>query len=157
MNVLKWFQISRAVGRENHSRVVSLAESVLKKNPDDLAALTFAATHSFHAGDLKSAKRYANKALTSHPEDFDLRCLVIQILQQENNHDGILEQARWLLAIEETNSDPIDLQAIKTVQKLDRLVPESSRFPSATQVLKDNQQLRADYIAWAKEYVSRYA
>ena len=157
MNVLKWFQISLAVGRENHSRVVGLAESVLKKNPDDLSALSFAATHSFHSGDLESAKRYAYRALNSHPEDFYLRCLVIQILEQEHNHDGILEQARWLLTIEETNADPIDLEAIKTVLKLDRLVPESYRFPSATQVLKDNQRLRADRIAWAKEFVNRYA
>jgi tetratricopeptide (TPR) repeat protein len=154
MNIIKWFQMSRAIGRNDHSRVLSLCQAALKKNPHDFAALSFAATHSFRLDDLESARNYADRGLSLRPEDFDLRCLIIQILQKLNDHQGILEQARWLLAIEETNSDEINPEAIKTVQNLERLVPKGANIPSASKVLRDNQQLRDEYIVWAREYVN---
>jgi Tfp pilus assembly protein PilF len=152
-NLLFMFRISRAIGRNDHHLVVELSEKALKKDPNNIPALSFAASHSYSLGDYTAARKFAERALSIDPSQTDLHLILVKIFQYNDDHEGMLEQAKWILAIDETNTDALDPNMVKTVHKLERIIPSGSSIPKASQVLIDGELHRAECVAWAKEYI----
>lgn len=149
-----WLKISKAIGRQDHELVVELSMRVLRKKPDNFAALRFAATSLESMGEFERAKGLVQKALTVNPDDFDLRCVLVRILNPAKDHEELLEQARWLVALSETTLPEDDLLFEKAASTLDRIPISAKLADAANQDFEQRTQGHQTYLRWARGYIA---
>ena len=150
-----WLKISNALGRQDHGRVIDLSMKVLRKKPDNFAALRFAATSLESMSEFERGKEFAHKALAVHPGDFDLRCALVRMLNPAKDCDELLEQARWLVALSGTTLPQDDLWSEKAANMLDHFPISAKLANAAKQDIEQQTQEHQTYLRWAKGYLAR--
>jgi len=150
MNIFWMFRVSTAIGKNQPQKVLDLCKTRLRNHPKDIIALDFAADYSYKAGDTASAKFFAKRSLAIRPDDFDLHSMMIRILDGEGDQEAVLEHARWILALEETNSDRGDRQIEKQMNGFWRHFIKKEWQNDLMCNLDSKRIYRAKFIAWAK-------
>jgi tetratricopeptide (TPR) repeat protein len=154
VNLIWWLKISLATGRKDHKRVVELSLRELEKDPQNVSALSFAATHSEAFGDFEKATHYASKALASDPDDFDLHCLLIRNLDPTKDREALFEQAKWLIAISETTLPNQMAQFQKLLRTIEYIPFSGKARNGAEQDFYEQRQYQGSYLQWAKDFLS---
>ena len=154
-HALWWLRISRAVGREDHVRVVELAEEVLRRNPEDLPALHFAALHLEALGLPDRALGFADRALLLDPDAFDLHCQQVRLLDPIQDRTRLEETARWLIALSQT-TEPERVQERERALHWFRELPMPRAWKDAAR--DEVAQGRSDwqgYLDWARDFLAK--
>jgi len=99
---------------------------------------------------MASAKGFAMRSLAIKPDDFELHSMLIRILDVEGDQEAVLEHARWILALEETNSDRGDLQIEKQMKGFWRHFMKKEWQEDLISNLDSKRVYRAQFVAWAK-------
>lgn len=151
---LWWFRISRAVGREEHATVLALAEDVLRRDAKNQPALTFAALHAEALGLEQAALDHARRALALDPDDFELHCLRVRLLDPDHDRVELEETARWLVALSETTQPARDKGMDEALASLQRL-PLSKRLKRVSEKEGgDYREARDGYLGWARDFLA---
>lgn len=95
--------ILAALQRRDRTRATALAEALLADCPGHPRALFTLARLAFADGDFEGAVERANTGLALSPADNVLRTVKIAALEQSGAYGGAVEEARTLVAVEETH------------------------------------------------------
>lgn len=154
-HALWWLRISRAVGREDHVRVVELAEQRLRRKPQDLAALHLAALHLEALGLPDRALSFADRALALDPDAFDLHCLHVRLLDPILDRTRLEETARWLIALSQTTEPERNLDRERWLHRSHSLPTPQGWKDSARDELDRDRRDQAWYLDWARAFLAQ--
>lgn len=149
------WQVSRAVGRGDDSRVETLCSDALARDADDTFALGVLADMYWRNEKHEQALPFAMRTLDITPNDFDALRIATQAYFQRGDNHSTYRHAKCLCA-EKPSVVPPNLGLADFLGPFVWIPKVRAARAGAVESMREAESHRADWVEWAKEYVLWY-
>jgi hypothetical protein len=149
------WQVSRAVGRGDDSRVEKLCNGALVRDADDFFALSMLANMYWRNEKYELALPLALRVLASTPNDFDALRIATQAYFQRGDNHFTYRHAKCL-CVEKPSVLPPNIGLADFLGPFVWIPKVRAARASAVESIREAESHRADWVEWAKEYVLWY-